>query len=70
MLECVSLHTQEGKAIVAALDAAAERAGYDAMIRTKHAVLQVEIAISEGDMARAQAGLDSWVAARRRGHAE
>ncbi len=61
MLECVSLHTREGKAIVAALDAAAERAGYDAMIRTKHAILQVEIAISEGDMARAQAGLDSWV---------
>ena len=61
MLGCVSLHTQEGKAIVAALDAAAERAGYDAMIRTKHAILEVEIAISEGDMARAQAGLDSWM---------
>ncbi len=61
MLDCVSLHTREGKAIVAALDAAAERAGYDAMIRTKHAIMQVEIAISEGDMARAQAGLDSWV---------
>ena len=61
MLECVSLHTQEGKAIVAALDSAAERAGYDAMIRTKHEDLQVEIAISEGNMARAQAGLDSWV---------
>ena len=61
MLECVSLHTREGKAIVTALDLAAERAGYDAMIRTKHEDLQVEIAISEGDMARAQAGLDSWV---------
>ena len=61
MLECVSLHTREGKAIVAALDAAAERAGYDAMIRTKHEDLQVEIAISDGDMPRAQAGLDSWV---------
>jgi DNA-binding CsgD family transcriptional regulator len=61
MLECVSLHTREGKAIVAALDSAAERAGYDAMIRTKHEDLQVEIALSEGDMARAQAGLDSWV---------
>ena len=61
MLECVSLHTREGKAIVAALDAAAERAGYDAMIRTKHEDLQVEIAISDGDMRRAQAGLDSWV---------
>jgi DNA-binding CsgD family transcriptional regulator len=61
MLECVSLHTREGKAIVAALDAAAERAGYDAMIRTKHEDLQVEIAISDGDMSRAQAGLDSWV---------
>ena len=36
MLECVSLHTREGKAIVAALDSAAERAGYDTMIRTKH----------------------------------
>ncbi len=35
--------------------------GYDAMIRTKHEDLQVEIAISDGDMARAQAGLDSWV---------
>ena len=32
------------------------RAGYDAMIRTKHAVLQVEIAISEGDMARPRPG--------------
>ena len=61
MLGCVSLHTQEGKAIVAALDAAAERAGYDAMIRTKHEDLQVEIAISDGDMAAAQAGLDSWM---------
>ena len=56
---CVSLHTREG--IVAALDAAAERAGFDAMVRAKHAALQVEIAISEGDMARAQAGLDGWV---------
>ena len=57
----MSLHAREGKAIVAALDAAAERAGFDAMVRTKHAALQVEIAISEGDMARAQAGLDGWV---------
>ena len=61
MLGCVSIHTRDGRAIVAALDGAAERAGYDAMIRTKHALLQVEIAISDGDMVGAQAGLDSWV---------
>ncbi len=61
MLSCISLHTREGRAIVAALDAAAQRGGYDAMARTKHALLLVEIAISEGDMALAQSRLDGWV---------
>ena len=31
MLGCISLHTQEGKGIIAAIDAAAARGGYDAM---------------------------------------
>src|SRR5262249_31788887 len=59
MLGCISLHTREGRGIIAAV--AAARGGYDAMARTKHSLLSVELAISEGDMALAQQRLDGWV---------
>src|SRR5262249_1929963 len=61
MLGCISLHTREGRGIIAAIDAAAARGGYDAMARTKHCLLSVELAISEGDMELAQQRLDGWV---------